>query len=38
MDAVFNLKTALRKRREHGTETWVLLLDFVEAFDRVLRE
>jgi hypothetical protein len=38
MDAVFNLKTALRKRREHGMETWVLLLDLVKAFDRVPRE
>ena len=28
----------LRKRREHGLETWVLLLDLVKAFDRVPRE
>jgi len=28
---------AIKKRREHGLETWVLLLDLVEAFDRVPR-
>jgi len=38
MDAVFNLKSAIRKRKEHGMETWVLLLDLVKAFDRVPRE
>ena len=26
------------KRREHGCETWLLLLDLVKAFDRVPRE
>ena len=38
MDAIFNLKMALRKRREHGLETWLYLLDLVKAFDRVPRE
>ena len=37
-DAVFTVKTALRKRREHGLETWVMFLDLVKAFDRVPRE
>ena len=37
-DAVFTVKTALKKRREHGLETWVLFLDLVKAFDRVPRE
>ena len=37
-DAVFAVKTALRKRREHGLETWVMFLDLVKAFDRVPRE
>ena len=37
-DASFTLKQVLRKRREHGLESWVLLLDLVKAFDRVPRE
>ena len=38
-DAVFTVKTALRKRREHhGLETWIMFLDLVKAFDRVPRE
>lgn len=37
MDAVFTVKSALKKRREHGLETWVLFLDLVKAFDRVPR-
>ena len=28
---------ALKKRREHGLESWVLFLDLVKAFDRVPR-
>ena len=36
-DAVFTVKSALRKRREHGLETWVIFLDLVKAFDRVPR-
>ena len=31
-------KQVLRKRHEHGLESWVLLLDLVKAFDRVPRE
>ena len=37
-DAIFTLKQLLRKRREHGLETWVLFIDLVKAFDRVPRE
>jgi hypothetical protein len=36
-DASFSLRMAIRKRKEHGLETWVLLLDLVKAFDRVPR-
>jgi hypothetical protein len=28
---------AIRKRKEHGQETWVMLLDLVKAFDKVPR-
>jgi hypothetical protein len=37
-DAIFNLKMALKKRKEHNLETWVLFIDFVKAFDRVPRD
>ena len=37
-DAVFSVKIAMKKRREHGLETWILFLDLVKAFDRVPRE
>ena len=37
-DCTFTVKIALKKRREHGLETWVLFLDLVKAFDRVPRE
>ena len=37
-DAIFNVKMAIKKRREHGQETWILFLDLVKAFDRVPRE
>ena len=37
-DASFSLKQALRKRREHEQETWVLFIDLVKAVDRVPRE
>ena len=37
-DAVFAVKLALKKRREHNQETWVLFLDLVKAFDLVPRE
>jgi len=36
-DASFSLRMAIKKRREHGLETWVLLLDLVKAFGRVPR-
>ena len=38
LDASFNVKMAIRKRKEHGCETWLFLLDLVKAFDRVPRE
>ena len=38
VDAIFTIKSALRKRREHGLESWVLFLDLVKAFDRVPRK
>ena len=38
MDAIFTIKTAIKKRSEHGLESWVLFLDLVKAFDRVPRE
>jgi len=38
MDAIFTMKSAVRKRREHGQESWILFLDLVKAFDRVPRE
>ena len=37
-DAVYTVKLAMKKRREHGQETWILFLDLVKAFDRVPRE
>lgn len=37
-DAVFTVKLAMKKRREHSQETWILFLDLVKAFDRVPRE
>ena len=38
MDAIFMMEMALRKRREHGLESWVLFLDLVKSIDRVPRE
>ena len=38
VDAIFTVKMAMKKRREHGQETWILFLDLVKAFDRVPRE
>ena len=37
-DANFTVKMAMKKRREHGLESWILFLDLVKAFDRVPRE
>ena len=34
----FNIRIAIKKRREHGLETWVFFLDLIKAFDRVPRE
>ena len=36
-DASFTIKQLIKKRREHGHETWVLFVDLVKAFDRVPR-
>jgi len=36
-DAPFSLRMAIKKRREHELETWVLLLNLVNAFGRVPR-
>jgi hypothetical protein len=38
VDSIFTLKQLIRKRAEHGLETWLLLIDLVKAFDRVPRE
>ena len=34
-DAVFCLKVALQKRKEHMQDSWVLFIDLVKAFDKV---
>ena len=36
-DATFAVLQALRKRREHGQQTWVTWIDLVRAFDSVPR-
>jgi hypothetical protein len=36
-DALFSLKMALQKRREHKRDTWVLFVDLIKAFDTVNR-
>ena len=38
MDTHFNLRMALRKYHKHGELTWVLYLDFVNAFNRAPHE
>jgi hypothetical protein len=38
LDSIFTLKQLIKKRAEHGLETWLLLIDLVKAFDRVPRE
>ena len=37
IDGVFSLKVALKKRKEHGLDSWVAFVDLVKAFDRVPR-
>ena len=37
-DASFTLKGLIKKRREHGQESWLVLIDLVKAFDRVPRD
>ena len=37
-DAIFTVKMALKKRKEHNLESWVLLIDFVKAFTQISRE
>ena len=36
-DASSSIKTLVKKRREHGLDTWILFIDLVKAFDRVPR-
>jgi hypothetical protein len=36
-DASFSLKQLIKKRREHGLESWLEFVDLVKAFDRVPR-
>ena len=38
VDVVFTAKLAMKKRREHCNETWIIFLDLVKAFDRVPRD
>ena len=38
VDAIFTVKSAVKKRAEHGLESWIMFLDLVKAFDRVPRE
>ena len=37
-DVIFAVNIAMKKRREHNKETWILFLDLVKAFDRVPRD
>ena len=37
-DGSFCVRTMLKKRREHGQETWAYFLDLVKAFDTVPRK
>ena len=37
-DAVYAVKIAMKKRREHGLDSWILFIDLVKAFDQVPRE
>ena len=38
IDCLFTTSVGLRKRKEHGLETWALFIDLVKAFDTVPRE
>ena len=37
-DAIFAVNIAIKKRREHNKETWIMFLDLVKVFDRVPRD
>ena len=37
-DGVFTVKLAMKKRREHGLESWIIFIDLVKAFDRIPRK
>ena len=37
-DGSFCVRTMLKKRREHGLETWAYFLDLIKAFDTVSRK
>ena len=36
-DASYTIRQLIKKRREHGQETWIWFLDLIKAFDRVPR-
>jgi hypothetical protein len=38
MESIFTLKQLVKKRAEHGLQTWLLFIDLVKAFYRVPRE
>ena len=38
IDGLFTTFVGLRKRKEHGLETWALFIDLVKTFDTVPRE
>ena len=38
LDSIFTLKQLIKKRAEHGLDSWLLLIDLVKAFDRAPRE
>ena len=37
-DGQFITYMALSKRREHGTDTWIMYIDLVQAFDTAIHE
>ena len=38
LDSIFTLKQVIKKRAEHGIDSWLLSIDLVKAFDRVPRK
>ena len=35
---MFNLKSALQIRKEHGHDTWIVFVDLMKAFDTINHE